>query len=102
MCPAYPADPKRPQPPIGLRDVHPARRPRPVSAPVNPSVKIPKVLSEIAPVVPPRHTIHPRSSARANRPVRQLQTVDGHVVQERGEPRILVLPCCLAHAIQIT
>ena len=47
-------------------------------------------------------SFHPGRSARANRPVRQLQAVDGHVVQKRGEPRVLVPPCYLAHAIQPT
>jgi hypothetical protein len=65
-------------------------------------VQIPQVLFEVLPVVLPRHPVDSRSRARTNRPVRQLQTVDGHVVQERGEPRVLVLACCLAHAIQVT
>ena len=102
MCPAYPADPKRSLPPVRLRDVHPARWPRPIRAPVNPGVEVPKVLFEVLPVVLPRHPVHSRGSARTDRPVRRLQAVDAHVVQKRGEPRVLVPPCCLAHAIQPT
>ena len=95
-------DPERSLPPIGLRYVRPARRPRPVRAPVDPGVKIAKVLLEILPIVPPRDTVNPRCRARTNRPVRQLQALDGHVMQKRGEPRVLVLSCYLAHAIQPT
>jgi hypothetical protein len=40
--------------------------------------------------------------ARANRPVRSLQPLNGHVMQKRGEPHLLVPTRHLAHAIQIT
>ena len=61
-------DPERPQPPVRLRDVHPPRRPRPVRAPLNPSVEIPKVVLQVQPVVLPRHPVHPRRGLRAERP----------------------------------
>jgi hypothetical protein len=69
---------------------------------MDPGMQIPKVRFELLPVFPPRHTVNPRRGARANRPVRRLQTLNGHVVQERGEPHILVLARHLAHAVQIT
>jgi hypothetical protein len=47
MCPAYPADPERPQPPVRLRYEHPPNRPRPIRTPLNPSVQITKVRFEI-------------------------------------------------------
>ena len=95
-------DPERPQPPVGLRYEHPPSRPRPVRPSVDPSVQIPKVRFEILPVVPPRHPVDPGGGVRADRPVRLPQPVDGHVMKERGEPHIPVLPRHLAHTIQIT
>jgi len=102
MCPAYPADPERPLPPIGLRDVHPPRRSRPVSAPVNPSVEITKVLLEIHAVVRPRHAVHPRRGLRPKREVRRPQTFNVNVMQERGEPRFLVRLRHSAHTTKLT
>ena len=60
MCPAYPADPERPVPPVRFRDEHPASRSRPVRAPVNPSVQILEISLEVQPVFPPRDPVHPR------------------------------------------
>ena len=62
----------------------------------------PEVLLQALPVVPPRHPIDAWRRAGPDRPVRRLQTLDGHVVQKRREPHIPVLPRHLAHAIQIT
>ena len=69
---------------------------------MNPGMQIPKVLLEIQPVLTPRHAIDPRSGLRADREVRRPQTIDINVMQERGEPHILVLPRHPAHAIQLT
>ena len=69
---------------------------------MNPGVQIPKVRLQIQPVVPPRDPIDPRGRVRADRPVRLPQTIDAHVMKERGEPHIPVLPRHLAHTIQIT
>ena len=95
-------DPERPQPPVRLRYEHPARRPRSIRTPMNPGVQIPKVFLQIQPVVPPRDPIDPRGRVRTNRPVRLPQTIDAHVMKERGEPHIPVLPRHLAHTLQIT
>jgi hypothetical protein len=65
-------------------------------------MKISKVLFEILPVVPPRHPVDARRGARTNRPKGQLQTLDGHVMQKRGEPHILIPARHLAHALQLT
>jgi hypothetical protein len=91
---------QRPLPPVRLRDIHPPRRPRPIATRVNTGVQIPKVLFEILPVVHPHHPIHPRRGLGLKRPVRRPRTVDLDVVQERGEPCLLLLPCDSAHAIQ--
>jgi hypothetical protein len=94
-------DTERPQPPVRLRYEHPARRHRPVSAPLNPSMQILEVGPQIQPVVPPRHAIHSRGGARADRPIRLPQTIDADVMKERGEPHIPVLARHTAHTIQI-
>ena len=57
---------------------------------------------EISPVVLPRHAVDPRRGLGLKRPVGRPQAIDVDVVQERGEPRILVLLCHPAHAIQFT
>ena len=95
-------DTERPQPPIGLWYVHPPRRPRPVCAPVNPSVQVSKVLLELHTVVRPRDPVHPRRGLRPKREVRRSQAVDVNVVQERGEPRFLVRCCHPAHTTKLT
>jgi hypothetical protein len=102
MCPAYPADTERPQPPVPFRDVRPPDRLRPVAPAMHASVQVLEVALKILPVVVPRHAIHPRRGLRPKREVRRPQTVDIDVVQERREPCFLVLLCDLAHAIQRT
>jgi len=64
--------------------------------------QITKIRLEICPIVPPRHAIHSRGSARTDRPIRLPQTIDSHVVKKRGEPHILISARQLAHTIQIT
>ena len=69
---------------------------------MNASMEIPKVALQLLPVFLPRHTVDPGRSPRANRPVRRLQPLNGHVMQKRGEPHVLVPSRHLAHAIQVT
>src|SRR6266498_4234416 len=83
-------DSKRPQPPVVLRYVRPPRRLRPIRASVNASMEIPEVVLQLLPVFLPRHAVDAGSSARASRPVRSLQPLNGHVMQKRGEPHVLV------------
>jgi hypothetical protein len=94
-------DPERSKPPVRFWYEHPASRPRPVSASVNPGVQIPKVVLEILPVFPPRHPVHPGSRVRAKRPIRLSETVDGDVMQKRGEPHIPIPARQLAHTVQV-
>src|SRR5277367_3593866 len=86
-------DPERPWPPVRLRYIHPPSRSRPVRAPMHTSMKILEVLLEVMPVLTPRHPIDPWSSIRSDRPVRHPETINGDMVQERGEPCLLVLHC---------
>ena len=95
-------DPERPQPPVRLRDEHSPGRSRPVAPAIDPSMKIPKIRLEILPVLRPRHAIDTRRGLRANRPICRAEPVDIDVMQERCEPRVLVLPRHSAHAIQVT
>ena len=74
----------------------------PGSTPVNPGVEIAKVLLEILPVVLPRHPVHPRRGLGRKRPIRRPEAIDVDVVQERGEPCLLVLHCDSAHATKRT
>jgi hypothetical protein len=55
---------------------------------------------QVLPVVLPRHAIRSRRSLGLQRPIRRPQAIDVNVVQERGEPHILVLLRHSAHAIQ--
>jgi hypothetical protein len=95
-------DPERPQPPVGLRDVHPARRLGPVGAPLNPCVQIPEVALQVLPVGLPRLAIDPGSRLRAQRPIRAAETIDIDVMQKRGELRVPVLRGNLPHTLQRT
>src|SRR5580658_6119515 len=95
-------DPERPLPPVRLRYEHPPSRYHPVRAPMHTSMKLLEVLLKVMPVLAPRHPIDPWSSVRSDRPVCRPETINGDVVQERGEPCLLVLPCCLTHTIQLT
>ena len=62
----------------------------------------PKVRFEILPVLLPRHAVDPRRRLRLQRAVGRPQAIDVDVVQQRGEPHFLVLPCDSAHTIQRT
>src|SRR5665213_832111 len=95
-------DTERTLAPVRLWYEHPARRLRPVCAPVDSCVQILKVALQVPPVLLPRHAVHPRCSLGLQRPVGRPQAIDIDVMQERGEPRFPVLLCCLAHAIQPT
>lgn len=95
-------DPERPQPPVRLRDVHPARRLGPVGAPLNPCVQIPKVLLQVLPVGLPRLAVDPGGRPRAQRPIRAAEAINVDVVHERGEPRVPVLRGDMPHTLQRT
>jgi hypothetical protein len=64
-------------------------------------MQIPKLRLQIQPVLMPRHTIHPGRGLRPKREVRRPQAIDRDVMQERGEPHLLIPARHPAHAIQI-
>ena len=93
---------ERPLPPVRFRYVHPARGTRPVGTAADPAEQVFEVRPEILPVAGPRHLIHPRGGLRADRRVGRPQAGEVDVVQQRREPRILILPCSSAHTVQRT
>jgi hypothetical protein len=93
-------DAERALAPVGFRDVHPARRLRPVAPCVQPPVQVLKVGLQVLAVVCPRHPIHSRSRLGAQFLVGGAQARKVDVVQESGEPCILVPSCCFAHTVQ--
>ena len=93
-------DAKRPQPPVGLRDIRPASRSRPVAPAVDPLVQIPEVGLQVLPVGAPRLPIHPGGRPRVERPVGDPEPGNVDVMQQRREPCCLVLSCYFAHTVQ--
>ena len=84
-------DAQRPLPPVGLRDVRPLDRLRPIRPALQPSGQVREVRLEGLPVVPPRLSVNPGGSVPLQRVVRRFQVIDVvHVVQERREPHRLV------------
>src|SRR5438309_4561601 len=94
---------ERPLPPVSLGDVHPTHRFRSVRSSLQPMGEILEIVLEGLAVVPPRLSIHTGRSFL-------LQTEVGHaqrfqvveVVQERREPQLLILTCCLTYPLQRT
>src|SRR6476469_3500692 len=95
-------DAERPLPPVRLRDIRPARWLSPVAPAVQSRVQVPEVGLQLLPVGLPGHPVHPRRRRRTNRPVGGPQPVEIDMVQQRGEPCLLVLSCYLAHTSQRT
>jgi hypothetical protein len=93
-------DAERPLPPVSLRDVHPPRWTRPIGTAVDSCEQAPEIVLQVLPVVLPRHPVHSRCSLGADRPVGRPEAVEVDMVQQRGEPCILVLPCYFTHTIQ--
>src|SRR5437763_13727863 len=60
-------DAERPLPPIRLRDVHPPRRTRPVSAAMDPCEQAPDVGPQVLPIIHPRHPVPSWRSLAPNR-----------------------------------
>ena len=83
---------ERPLPPVGLGDVHPPHRLGPVRSSLQPIGEVPEVLLQFLPVVPPRLPVHARRGFPLQTevgPAQRFQVID--VVQERGEPQLLIL-----------
>src|SRR5882724_10900826 len=96
-------DSERSLPPVGLRDKHPTHRLRSIRSSLQPVSKVPKISLQFLPVVPPGLPVHARRSFLLQSEVghaQRFQVVD--VVQERREPQLLILFCCLTYPLQRT
>ncbi len=66
---------ERPLPPVGLRDVRPANRLRPVRSPLQPLGELLEVALQVLAVVPPRLAVHARRRVSLECEVRRSQRV---------------------------
>jgi hypothetical protein len=67
---------------------------------MDPSVQIDKLALEIGLVVPPCHPVDARRRIPLEREKRQPEKIDADMMEERGEPFLLPLPCGLSYALQ--
>src|SRR5882724_11241062 len=96
-------DSERSLPPVGLRDKYPTHRLRSVRSSLQPFGKILEIHFQLLAVVSPRLPVHARRSFLLQAEVGHaqcFQVVD--VVQERREPQLLILSCCLTYPLQLT
>src|SRR5258707_7722956 len=96
-------DSERSLPPVGLRDKHPTHRLRSIRSSLQPFGKILEIHLQLLAVVPPRLPVHTGSGFLLQSEVGHsqcFQVVD--VVQERREPQLLILSCCLLYPLQRT
>src|SRR5207253_4754843 len=96
-------DSERSLPPVGLRDIHPTHRLRSVRSSLQPFGKILEIFLQLLPVVPPCLPVHAWRGFFLQAEVshaQRFQVVD--VVQERCEPQLLILSCCLTYPLQRT
>src|SRR2546429_1825446 len=94
---------ERPLPPISLRDVHPTHWLRSVRSSLQPMGEVLEIVLEGLAVVPPRLSIDTGRGFLLQTEVghaQRFQVVD--VVQERREPQLLILTCCLTYPLQRT
>src|SRR5712692_2797445 len=90
-------------PPVALVDVHPTHRLRSIRSSLQPMGEILEIVLEGLAVVPPRLSIHTGRGLLLEAEVgraQRFQVVD--VVQERREPQLLILTCCLTYPLQRT
>src|SRR5882757_5063032 len=98
-----PRNSERPLPPIGLGDVHPTYWLRSVRSSLQPMGEVLEIVLEGLAVVPPRLSIDTGRGFLLQTEVghaQRFQVVD--VVQERREPQLLILTCCLTYPLQRT
>jgi len=85
---------------IRFRDVPSSRWQRPVCSPMDPSVQVLDPMIEVRGVGPPHQPIHARGGLSLEREECRPQHLGAEMVEERGEPFLLPLPCGLPYAIQ--
>src|SRR6266436_5914896 len=92
---------ERSLPPVALVDIRPTHRFRSVRSSLQPMGEVLEIVLESLAVVPPRLSIHTRRRFLLQTEVGRAQrfrVVD--VVQERREPQLLILLCCLTYPLQ--
>src|SRR5262249_2790094 len=93
-------DPKRPLPTIRLRNVHPSRWLRSISAAVNPAVQIDKPTFQPSLVLLPSDTVHSWRGLTLQRVKAIPEQCDCQMVKQGGELHLLPFPCYPAHTRQ--
>src|SRR5208337_917284 len=93
-------DAERALPPVELRDIPTPRRLRPIGSSVDSAVQIHEANLEVMAVILPRHAIDARSRLALERQVGFPELIAIDVVQECGEPFLLLQPCGLPYAFQ--
>ena len=93
-------DRQRPLLAVRLRDICPAGRLRPIRSPMDPSMQIVEPGLKVCLVVLPRHAVHARRGFALECVERHPERVDVDVVEKRGEPLLLPLPCGLSYTVQ--
>ena len=73
---------------------------RPICSPVDPSVQIFKPWLKLCLVVLPCHAVHAGGDFALERVEHQPERVDVNLVEKRGEPCLLPLPCGVPYAAQ--
>ncbi len=85
---------------VGLRDVDPSGRLRPIRSAMDTPVQIDEPWLEIGLIVRPRHAIHARRRVPLEGEERQPEQIHIDVVQQRGELRLLVQPHGFPYALE--
>ena len=93
-------DAERALPPVRLRDEPTPRRLRPVGSSVDSAVQVLEADLEVMAVILPRYAIDARGRLALEREVGFPELIAIDVVQERGEPFLLLQPCGLPYAVQ--
>jgi hypothetical protein len=93
-------DRKRALAAVFLRNVAPTGRQCPVCSPFDPRVEVLDPAIEVLLVGLPRHPVDAGRRVTLHRVERSSQHGGADMVQERGEPLLLPLPCSLPYAFQ--
>src|SRR5262249_4366669 len=86
---------------IGFWDVSSLGRLRPIRPPMDSAVKVYQLRIQVRLVLLPRQTIDSGRGFSLQGVVAIPQQIDGDVVEQRGEPHLLVLTCCPTHTVQV-
>src|SRR4029450_7478327 len=85
---------------ISLRYVMSPRRQSPICSPMAPGVQVLDLAIEVCLVVLPCQPIHTRCGISLEGEECHPESLDAYMVEERGEPFLLSLPCDLPYAFQ--